>query len=93
MAGPSQSQMWVSVEVRRVAGQVILSPTVLLAADETFGSLLEKLEDFRDETVQKATISRSDTLQSVHSVPLDAPVTVVRDLVILLLASLFYILY
>ena len=74
--------LWVSAEVKR-GSVVLILPTVLPAtAEDTFGSLLEKVasgqsldSELQVETVQKVTISEASS--TVHVVPLNAPVLMV----------------
>ena len=78
--------LWVSAEVKR-GSVVLILPTVLPAtAEDTFGSLLEKVasgqsldSELQVETVQKVTISGASS--TVHVVPLNAPVLMVSTVV------------
>ena len=74
---------WLSVEVKR--GQKLIIPRRIIRAspEDTFGSLLEKLEIIDNEIVQRVTIQQSDTNSRqdasasilTHEVPLEAPVS------------------
>ena len=74
----TNSNLWISVEVKKVSSVLLHSTVVAINSDDTFGSILSKVLTPEESEAQVKKVTISSDVGKHHIVPLDAPAQVIK---------------